>query len=285
VASGLAASRLRTRLPGLLILGCCLVAAATLGTPGRQHLVFSDGTSRTTTGTLYSWTGWVLLAMLGVVFAVLLLVPPRLAAARASAAAVGAVVAAQLAGTGAVAVKHWGPHIGIGAPGANVGELKVLALAMALAGSLAVAACLWQLLLPDPPTADPPAPEQPKPRPATRGLLVALGLLVSLGLPWAIARGTPQMQDFTSLGAMALMFSLPWGLALALAGWLPTEAGGAMCLAVAGSVVLALAGPDMKDLMYSNPTPGFVAALVAAGLVFLVPAGGFRRPRRTAVVS
>jgi hypothetical protein len=61
---------------------------------------------------------------------------------------------------------------------------------------------------------------------------------VAVGLPFALGAAFRDA-DITSLGQYALTYSLPWGAALAAAGWLDRRDALTARATVAGSAVLA----------------------------------------------
>ncbi len=213
-------------------------------------------------GTLYPPADWVLLAGMAVC-GVALIVAPRLRDRLADVAAgAGLVAAAQLAGTGVVAFKHWRPYVGMSGHGDRLTELKVLAVVLACAGLAAsLAFFLWLVAARSLPVAVPGV---------ARVTCAVAGLVVVVGLPVGIAAGRPELMDLTSLGAFALIYSLPWGLAAMLSGWLARPAATGALAAVLVSMGLALRGPQMASLVFSNPTPAFVGALFATCVALAV---------------
>lgn len=258
----------RTWLLGAIVLLSCLGVAAALSTQANPTA------QRAVDRTIYTTASWLLLGVLAVVGLVLLVVARGgehgvRAWVRLAALAVGPVVAAQLAGTGVWAAKHWEPFYGItGGGGVSLTLLQGLAVLLVAGGVAAGVTCMAQL-----------AREGYLRRPSSgRGwLLVALGFVVGLALPWVIAAGEPQYTDFTSIGAFALIYAIPWGGALIVAAWLARGPALAMASAVAGTAVLALVGPGMGDVGPSHPELGFVVAIVAAGLAVLPVLRGHAR--------
>jgi len=213
-------------------------------------------------GTLYPPADWVLLAGMAMC-GVALVVAPRLRDRLADVAAgAGLVAAAQLAGTGVVAFKHWRPYVGMSGHGDHLTELKVLAVVMACAGLGASLAFLWWLVA---------ARCLPVAVPGVARVTCAVaGLVVVVGLPVGIAAGRSELMDLTSLGAFALIYSLPWGLAVMLSGWLARPAASGALVAVLVSIGLALKGPQMASLVLSNQTPAFVGTLIAVSVALAV---------------
>jgi hypothetical protein len=202
-----------TRLTGGLLVGCAL-AAAGAAVPARA---LPGATVRPGSPVF-----WVLVAAL--VAAGLLVL--RRPAARGRAAAVAAVLAAQLAGLGVAGVRD-------GSAGDEPAVVVALAGGVAIAG--AVAACAGVALLwrePDRGWAGL--------RPRRPGLVVA-GVAVAAVLPVAVGVGGGDA-DLTALARSALTWSLPWGLGLASAGWLGPRTGRAAAGTVAASALLTVGG-------------------------------------------
>lgn len=174
------------------------------------------------------------------------------------ATAVALVVSVQLAGTAVVAHKHARPASGMGSlfP-ADVGMIERRAVVIAVAATVAAVVCLLRLV--------PPAGDRVGGR--LRVLGTTAGVIVAGLVPVAIAATSAEMQDTTSLGAMGLMYGLPWGVGLVAAGWLPWDQAVAAAGTVVGSALLALIGPELVDLIQGRPEPAFAAALLAALLV------------------
>jgi hypothetical protein len=228
------------------------------------------GAPRLSERTIYTSATWGLVGCLALVGLVMVGVAPSSSARfgiRRLAPAVGLVLAAQVAGTGCWAAKHWEPFYGMSGGVAPLRQMQVLAGVLVLCGVMAGAASLWQL-------AATGELRLPAGWPGA-WVCTGVGLLIVAVLPWIIAAGEPDYTDFTSIGAFALIYSIPWGGALAVAGWLRRSPALAVTGAVAGTAVWALVGPSMGDVGPSNPAAGFaVAALVALVLGVLI----VRRP-------
>lgn len=256
--SGLSRVSGRSWLPGVIVLLSCVAVAAVLSTQADPEA------ARAVDRTIYTSASWLLLGVLAVVGLVLVVMAKgeasgRHARLRLAALAVGPVVAAQVAGTGVWAAKHWESFYGVtGGGGVSLTLLQGLAVLLVAGGVAAGVACMAQL-----------AGEGYLRRPSSgRGwLLLTLGIVVALALPWVIAAGEPQYTDFTSIGAFALIYSIPWGGGLVGAALLTREPAQAMAGAVAGTALLALVGPNMGDVGPSHPEVGFVVAIVAAGFL------------------
>ncbi|MEQ6901758.1 hypothetical protein [Nocardioides sp. YIM 152588] len=237
------------QLIGFLVAGLAMVAPD----PGRLVRDWAGST-------IYPWWAAVY-AVAGVAgAAALLLAPDRRWAPAVTAALV--VPAAQLAGYGLVAVKHWKPAIGIGGNYAGKpDELAALAAVVAVAAAVATACALAQLVSWRAFTA--------RPDPATALLLGCAGALVVVALPVGIAEGAPDLLDATSLGAFALAYSAPIGLWVAGAGWLraPLRATAiGSCAAAAGLSALMI----RPELSHHHGRPALLAtALLLAALAAL----------------
>jgi hypothetical protein len=241
---------------GLVIVSGSLVAGAAVAGPGDLY----------SSGSLYPWWTWVLV-LTGAAAGAVLMVAPRL---QGVAPAVALVVCAQLAGTGAVAHKHWLPAQGIGGVGStNIPRAEHVAVLMAvaagaaalsaavlLAGSGALGRRWWT-------------------RTSWLPLTAAVVIVVVLPLVLAQEIGGPTL---TTWGAAGLLYAGPWCVALAAAAWGRRDAAAALVLTVAGSAALAAVGPQMPDVFTSNSDlvflPVAVVVFVVAALLVLAP----RRP-------
>ncbi|HYN94949.1 MAG TPA: hypothetical protein VES42_13960 [Pilimelia sp.] len=214
-----------TAVAGVLVLLCAVAATASAAVPGHTALIDS--------GPRYGWNYlpavWSLLAGLGAA-GVVMLARPRLAR---PAAAVAAVLAAQVAGHGVVAVRDWF-HANAASGMAENNLATVVTFAAAVAVAATVAACVSVAVL----WHEPATGWRALLRPARPGY-VAAGAALAAGLP-LVAGAAFGDADLTSLGQAALMWSLPWGGGLAALGWLGPQAGRAAGLAIAGSVLSTL---------------------------------------------
>ncbi|MDG4825650.1 hypothetical protein O7635_27710 [Asanoa sp. WMMD1127] len=220
-----APARVTTAAAGGLVLVCALAASAAAAVPGRNERANGLGTEY---GWNYPFTVWPMLACLAAAGLVIAWRRPGWAR---PAAVVAAIVGAQVAGFGVVAVRDWFNVNGAWSMGQhNLATVVTFAAGVAVCGAVATCVAVgvvWR------------EPDDWRPgRPAQVGLgaVVAVGLPLELGL----AFGDP---DITSLGQYALTYSLPWGVALAATGWLDRTAALAARATVAGSAVLVtLAG-------------------------------------------
>lgn len=234
--------------PSVVVLSAAGIGVVVFTVPGQTGVAGHDGT-------LYGVSRWALLVALAATGA-LLAGTARIRARRAIAAA-GAIVALQLVGTGVVAVKHWRPFSGMTGFGyANLGTVRMLAGILTISAVVAVIALLVVLRRGDGHTSVA----------ATRRRVIAAatGAVIAVGVPVALGAGDGQTWDVTSLGAYALLYSIPWGLGFALSGWLERPAGWAAHGAVGGSALVSLAGGGV--VYATNPVAGFGPVIVVAVL-------------------
>ncbi len=238
-----------TRLRGAFIAGCFLLVAAALSRPSFPIGTDSD---RVVGTSIYPWwTGALVLA--GVIAGLVVLLAPRASRpARAAASSVVVVVGAQVAGTGVVAAKHWHPASNMGGyvSSKNVDLMEQLALVIAVAGTTAVVLALWQLITDGAFTSETPQ--------AFRRLCVTAGALVIGVLPFALMVGD-DYPDITTWGAMGLIYAGPWGVSILLAAHLSRPASRTLLVTVAGSALMASAGPQMAGLVTSPVLAQFAA--------------------------
>lgn len=247
----------------LLIVVCVLAPG-----PGRALRSWQSAT-------IYPW--WALAMALGSLAVALasVLSPGRTVVAVAAAA--NGVCAAELAGLGLVARKHWQPAFGMGGGySGSLPTLEWLALAVFVAGLAGAGLSLRRLVL---------AGELPAP--ASRGarrVASTVGAALVLLLPVAIGAGGRDQLDATSLGAYALVYSAPWGVATGLTGWLVGGAARAVLATCAACAALALGGPQMVDLVDPQPYVAFGLTLtVLLALLWLRLRDGTPGARRAGV--
>jgi hypothetical protein len=108
-----------------------------------------------------------------------------------------------------------------------------------------------------------------------RAVSLTVGGLVLIGLPLALGTRGPEYRDLTSLVAALVQFSLAWGLALALAGWLESRlaviAVGTVAATVAVFGLVRVAGlpfawtrgTDLRIIVLVMLFPVVVAAVLA----------------------
>ena len=209
--------------------------------------------------TLFGPGQWVLAGTLLALGVVMLL--PRLSAARGPTAAAATVIATMLVGTAVVAYRHWEPAAGMGGCGVwnNQPTLKTLAVLTVLADVAAAALALRSLLG----GARTGPTRVSRGRDVNRTVALLVGVVVAVSLPLSVGSGNPETQDLTSYGAYALLWSLPWGAALLLSGWLPTR----QALAVFAAVLLgAVCAADPVELV-SAVRPAVATVIGVLGVV------------------
>ena len=239
------------RRPGLAVLGASLVVVVVLALGMRWTQ------DRTGQGydSLYSNSCWVLLAVLFLVGVSMLVVRPTPDGVRSWAHGAGLVVGAQLAGIGIVALKHWRPWFGMTGAYRHLALLELFAGLLALAGLVVAVVCLWQLAA---------AKDLPvRTSGLARWAFVGLGVLVAAGLPWLLVDSAVAGSQMTTLGAAALMFSLPWGVTLGLCGWLRPNAMEGICSAIFVSVSAGIVGSPVGVLLFQDVSRAFALVLLA----------------------
>jgi hypothetical protein len=232
-----------------VVLASSVVSAVVLATQAHSGIPGS-------TGTLYDGGRWFLLAILVAVGGVLLVT--RSVAVIRSAAIVGVVTAVQLCTTGIVAAKHWRPWTGMNGFGGNdLSTLVPLAFLLAGAGFVALVACGAALRAGGIRRTDLGARYR-------WGGLVA-GALIAVALPIVLLPDADRPRDLTAVAAYALLYSLPWGVSIAVSGWL----GSIGALAAVTTVAVSAASADVSTaiLYVANPARGFVPVVV---LMFLI---------------
>jgi hypothetical protein len=250
VDSALATHDRRTLATGIVLgLVCvgCVAALSIRAQPDR---------SAAATWTLYPVVTWMFVALLAA-GAVLTVVG---AFGRSSWAVAGATVAgvgaAQVAGMAVVAARHWHPVTGMGGNAVNLVQLEHTAVVLAIlagAGSLVALWLLWRL------QAFPVAVG----RTARVGCVVA-GAAILVGMPALAGWPDPENRDVHSLLAYALMWSLTWGVAVALCGWLNAVAATAALGVVTACALLTAVLTPMQDIVFSDGyRDGCVLVMVA----------------------
>ena len=224
------------------------------------------------------WTLVLLLAGAGaaVVSAAAPIAATRLVAATAG---VTGVLAAQVGALGVWAHEHWLPAFGFGGGYAgDVEELEQLAWIVAGGGVLASLAAVGQLLV-----------QHDWPRRvdvAPRWTRLGSGVAVLVGLPLLVAATHPDLTDRTSLVALALIYSVPWGLSLAAAGWLSRDGALGVLAACCLSAALSAVAPS-NQITHGGAHAVFAAVAVAFGVLLAVElsATGQRARRQRALSS
>lgn len=257
----------RTRWAGSLALGAAVVSAFVLAIPGGAEVLWEPAAS------LYTPGHWVLCAVLAACGIALRNAPPSRHGAAATA---GVLAAGQLCATGIWAIKHWEPFSGMNGTGYDMlPPLRALAAVLVAANATAVAGCVvalrrsgaWQ-------------PAEPGVR---RWAPVAAGALVAAGLPVALLGG---LTPITMFGTIGLLFSLPWGAAVAATGLLRRDAAitAGLVATIAPPAVVAwqLAWHFYYDLGWRPYLLALLALLAVAAVAAAATAAARRRPRPAA---
>lgn len=234
---------------GIVVLLASGLAAVTLAIEGQPE------------GSPYPAGLWVVLA--GVVVVGLALVSRLGDAVRSSAAAVGVVLSMQLIGAGIYAIKRWRVQVLRPLLTVNTGLVRGLAVAMAAAMLASSVTCLVVLIRSD----GFPA----RTTRAMRTTAAAVGLITILGLPWAVGFGGTDTTDLTSIGAYALLYSVPWGVGLVGVGWLDRSPAMAILVAIVVSgIATLLFTADGIPIAIGNVVTGFAASVAAVLAVAIV---------------
>lgn len=251
----------------VVVLAAAAAACAVMAVPGRS---FAPGVF----GTLYTGHHRFLVGLLA--FSGLLLLLVRRQPYAGAVAVAGTVTAAQLACTGVWAARHWKPIIGMaGYPEANLDEVRTLAVTLAAVAALAALACLetarrsgvWRPAR---------APGDPWRLRLLIGAAVSVAVLPVLGLVEL---------DFLArkIATQALLYSLPWGLAIAACVRLHRAAAVAAAVAVGLSAlvraelsVAALSGYAPISHGLPEPVAFTGVGALAVGVIVLTAARTYR---------
>jgi hypothetical protein len=237
---------------GVVVVTSGVVALGCLAVDGRDRLVgFAD------LADVY-WERYTIYSLdqvavgLALVLTGLCLLVTRPAKWDVALAAVGGLCAAQLAGLGMVGYRKWPSFVGSQGSVPDWGLVQELAAVMG--GSCAVAAVICLLFV------------LREGRPELRALLVAvpLGLLLAAALPF-VAPWDPA--DLGDRVAIALMYGIPLGLALAVTGIMDFRSATGVTAAVAASGLLM--GRSEAFVSTENLLP-VVGLVVASSLVNLL---------------
>lgn len=204
-----------------------------------------------------AWVELVGLALLGLV-----IITGTDSPTRRTATCVSSVLAAQLAGSAVYAFKRWEPIGGFGGGVANIVLVRVFAAAMAVTMLIAGSACLAALVR--------EGAFRIRLLRSIRIFVVAVGVGLVLGLPWVLGVGGSETTDLTSIGAYALLYSLPWGVAVVGTAWMGKTQATAVLATVALSAGLLLLPARLNVVDIRNAIAGSLVVLIAAGLVGLV---------------
>lgn len=171
-------------------------------------------------------------------------------------AAVAGLCAAQLAGLGMVGYRKWPSFVGSYQSVPDWGLVQELAAVMA--GSCAVAAvvCLLFVLR--------------EGKPDRRALLVAvpLGLFLAVALPFIAPW---ELADLGDRMAIALMYGIPMGLALAVTGLMELRSAAVVTAAVAASGLLMGRSEAFVPAQNMLPVVGLVGASALVNLLWRLP--------------
>jgi hypothetical protein len=237
--------------PGLIVVVACAANAYVLSVRGQTGVAGHAGT-------LYDRSRWFLLALL-VVAGIGLLMRRHIVITQA-AATLGIISAVQLMTTGIVAAKHWRPLSGMSGYGAaNLSTLILLAWVLIVAAGVATVACLAAVRASG--VRQDGAPYR------YRWIGLAAGVILAVGLPPILGSGDAHAMGLRSLTAYALLYSLPWGVAIAASGWLNRI--GAMTAFTTVAVCAAAAGGSHKVLWVAHPARGFLPT-IALTIIFAV---------------
>lgn len=267
--------RVRRALAGIQLLGFAVVGVAAIA-PAPSRLLRHWGADTTI------YPVWMLgYVALGVIASIVSLTfpnvtrspdPPATVVPATVVPATMVVLAAQLAGLGIVAAKHWKPAFGMG--GGYVGDpdqLARLAWIVGLAGLVAAAAAVGQLVCLGVfrwRRAD-RGPRDPVRLSSTEGLVLGgTGAAILLLLPFGVALGDPDAHDLTSLGAFALIYSAPLGVTVGASALL---VGRLSAVATASCAVAAACSAlgFMIDLNGENSRPALVVVAAVLAVVSL----------------
>ncbi len=157
--------------------------------------------------------------------------------------------------------KHWLPAFGFG--GGYAGDahnLRLLAWVVAGPGILAAVAAFAQLVV-----------QHDWPRPGVTGVRwsrVGIGVVVLVGLPFLISTADSRLTDRTSLVALALIYSIPWGLSLVGSGWLSRDGVLGVLVACFSSAALSTLAPSIQITL--GQARGTFAAMAVVFAILLV---------------
>ncbi len=209
--------------------------------------------------TIYDPSTWWLIAM--VCLGGIIVVISNHVRSTARGAAIGLVASLQLAGTALVAIRRWRTTAGFGAgPDVNLRDVRVLAVALLGISIVAVIVCgrvLLRLVY---------RPWRGWGDPLVR-LTSAAAVVLIIATPVLMGQGRAYSMSATALTAHALMYSIPWGLALWFSVLLCDDAAVTTAVAVVASA-LPLLGQFMMIWAY-HPTTGFALAVIAAAAIIV----------------
>jgi hypothetical protein len=131
---------------------------------------------------------------------------------RSIGAGICVAIGPQLSGTGVVAYRRWVASAR-NALDTNLGEVQFFAILLIVAGLVVTAAAfaaLWKYGV----------GETPRPSVISRRAAFAAAIIIAASLPYWMGHGRAGAMTPAALAGHALMYSLPWGFALALTAWL-----------------------------------------------------------------
>lgn len=250
------------RLVGVAALLAGVVSAAVVAVDGTGRI---EGAIASDQPTIYGPAQTTLSAGL-VVAGLLLLLAARGRVAAAALTGVVGLLSAQLAATGLVAYRRWPLYWGCCTPEAVTEQelVRTLALLIAVVCGLTALASVVLLF----------AARYAVWTGASFAVAVAMaaGLTVALAGPPLVAMGGGWASDVKDLVAVALMYSLPLGIALALSSLMPRLAALTMAGAVAASVLATTLGePSFFEFGDARVLVAVSAAVVAATRLVRLP--------------
>ena len=205
--------------------------------------------------TIYPWWLWVIVA-LGVGSS-LVSINSGWQNARVApfSSGVALVSSAIVVGTGVVGRVHIEPAFGMGGGYGNLPHLQLGAVLMAVGGGIAAALAIVQLVARRQLPASAPG--------SVRSTCVVIGAALIALLPFAVALIDADARDLTSWGAIGLIYAGPWGVSVALSGWLTRPAALGILTGVTLAMLAAVVGPQMTDLVRQGSRGLFALCLAA----------------------
>jgi hypothetical protein len=244
------------RFAGFVVLVAGLVCLVTLA--------LSDGfgpRSFPPDGSLYTPQNWLQGAAI-LVCGVLLVIPGSTVGTRWAASGVSLASSGLLFGSAIVAVKHWRPYGGMAIGYVRTHEMEVLS---GIAGAAALIAAVASLIALSRSRAFPVAVSR-----VGRTFALVGGAVMIVVIPPLVGMGSSEDMDARSLGAFALIYGLPWGVALALTGFMNPLAAVAIHFTVAASAALTIVLHPMPDLVFGSAVPAGVVGLAITSLALFI---------------
>ena len=241
------------RRTGFVLICATIVAAGVISVRG------SNADDCCGSRTIYDLGTWWLIVLAG--SAALLVRVARRPRVLSVGGAIALCIGPQIVGAGLVAHRRWFTSAGFyNGPDRNIVEIRQLALLLALVGvvtTIAGSRVLW--------THGRRLAQEISPN-ARRVAFIAAGG-IALTLPYWIGHGRPGSMTTTALGAHALMYSLPWGLALAATTWLHDWPARIVGIVIPMSA-LPFLGEQLMIWAY-HPTTGFGVACIGGAAIVL----------------